>query len=676
MKRPLALLTMLVHGHGSQAFSALRNSVVVLIFLPIMLPVALQAQTIEWGKIPREHLEMKTFPDDTNATAIILADIGEVKFNRDFRMEYTRHRRIKILTEAGYDWGDVHVAFYKDDGLQKLSKGDIEGQTFLLRPDGSVKRTKLEGKSVHEEDVDGKTHRMRFTLPALSPGCVIEYKFKIVSKHGAFLEDWTFQSDEPTLWSEFRAEIPQFYHYVMWYQGINQFDVQNNETYPWPPTLTQPYQFKCTKFFWAMRDVPALRSEPFLTSLEDHRQKVSFQLAKVIFPGQSPREFLKTWDTVAEELNEDDSFGKQIERHKVLRQQAQKLVAGINSSEEKIRAIYNYVKSTMVWDGEQSVSCEKDLDDAFEAKRGNTAEIALMLTGMLRAAGVEAHPVLLRTREKGHLIRRYPIVTQFNYVLTYANTDGKEYLLDATDPLRPMHLLPEEVLNTAGWVVVKGERFVPVPLNSGEFFNKTEVSAKLAKDGSIAGVFESVDDGYSALFDRHTLQDKSEEDYIQDGWLEDLTGAQLDSFRIQNQDSSDTALLTEAHFSSFDHTQLIGDSLIYFQPVFFGRRESNPFKSPVRRYPVDFAYPRRFIYTLNLEIPPGYTAELPEPEIQRLSNNSGQFLYLVESNDRLIRLSTALEITRTKFDTAEYRQLRDFYDNIVQWHSKPIVLKK
>lgn len=652
-----------------------RNSIFVLTSVSTMIPIAIQAQTTEWGNIPQEHLEMTTFPNDTNATAIILADIGEVKFNRDYRMEFTRHRRIKILTEAGYDWGDVRIPFYADDGLQKLYKGEIEGQTFLLKPDGSVKRTKLKKESIHEEDVDRKFHRMRFTLPVLAPGCVIEYKYKITSKYGTFLEDWAFQSSEPTLWSEFRAEIPQFLHYMMWYQGISQFDVQKKESYSWPPTLTNRYSYKCTKFVWAMRDVPALRSEPFMTTLEDYRLKIRFQLSKVVFPGQSPREIMKTWDELAEGLMEDESFGKQIERHKVLREQAKKLVTGSERSEKKMRAIYNYVRSTMVWDGKHRVYCEKGLDDAFEAKHGNTAEISLMLTGMLRAAGVEAHAVLLSTRKHGQLIKRYPILTQFNHVLTYAKIGSKEYLLDATDPLRPINLLPEDVLNKAGWIVTKGEKFVPVPITSGEFLNKTEVSAKLTNDGTITGVFESVDDGYSALFDRHTLQGKSEEDYIHDGWLEDLTGAQLDSFRIENQDSTDAGLLTKAYFSSHDHAQVIGDSLIYLQPVFFGRRETNPFKSPMRTFPVDFTYPRRLIYTLNLELPAGYTAELPEPEIRRLPNNGGQFLYLVETKDQMVRLTTTLEITRTEFDTSEYQYLRSFYDNIVKWHSKPIVLK-
>ena len=58
---------------------------------------------IKWGDIPQEHLEMDHYAPDTNAAVVILADYGDVYFEGDGEMVFERHRRIKILTEAGYD---------------------------------------------------------------------------------------------------------------------------------------------------------------------------------------------------------------------------------------------------------------------------------------------------------------------------------------------------------------------------------------------------------------------------------------------------------------------------------------------------------------------------------------------------------------------------------------------
>jgi hypothetical protein len=151
---------------------------------------------------------MKTFLQDTNAMAVILSDVGEVVFDNQFAMIFKRHQRLKILTKAGFDWGNVGVTYYAKEQFQRIT--DVEGQTFNLAADGSVRKDKLDKKSIFDEDVDGEYRWRRFTLPALEPGSVIEYRYSVNSKSGAFhfLREWTFQNAEPTRWSEFRAEIP------------------------------------------------------------------------------------------------------------------------------------------------------------------------------------------------------------------------------------------------------------------------------------------------------------------------------------------------------------------------------------------------------------------------------------------------------------------------------------
>jgi hypothetical protein len=52
---------------------------------------------------------------------------------------------------------------------------------------------------------------------------------------------------------------------------------------------------------------------------------------------------------------------------------------------------------------------------AYKDKTGNVAEINLMLTAMLRYAGLNANPVLVSTRSNG--IAMFPNRTAFNYVI-------------------------------------------------------------------------------------------------------------------------------------------------------------------------------------------------------------------------------------------------------------------
>ncbi|MGH7601341.1 MAG: DUF3857 domain-containing protein, partial [bacterium] len=353
----------------------------LMIFLLTGTRLLAQDKPMKWGEVPRADLEMAQFPADSNAAAVILCDYGEVEFTgSDFEMVYRRHRRIKILSEAGYKWGGFALQYYAKENWQRVR--DIEGQTLKLAADGTVQREKLDKKSIFDENVDGEFRRIRFTLPNLSPGAVVEYRYTVRSQNGTFLHDWEFQTGEPTRWSEFRAEIPQVLHYVMIRPTSIAFAIDESATRPIPPaTLNVPYTLKVLAKRWAMKDVPALREEPFMTTPDDYRAKLRFQLSKVVWPGELPISIMNTWEKLAEDLMSYESFGGQIERHGVLRRQAEALVAGMSNPEEKLRTIYDYVRATMNWNGEYGFYTDVDLDKAFQARRGGGPEIALMLTG-------------------------------------------------------------------------------------------------------------------------------------------------------------------------------------------------------------------------------------------------------------------------------------------------------
>ena len=650
----------------------------ILIFHPAVFA---QQPQIKWGDIPRADLEMKSFPEDSNAAAVILFDLGKVWFSGDFKMTFERHRRIKILTEGGYEWADYSIGYYAKDKIQWVT--DVEGQTISLAADGSVKKTKLDKKSIFNEDVDGTRRRIRFTLPALAPGAIIEYRYKVHSSNPIYLHDWEFQSGEPTRWSEFRAEVPGVLQYVQVRQGVLKFDIAETEEQNWSPMLAyaataKQYNLKIMAHRWVMKDLPALRDEPFMTTVDDYRAKIHFQLASVTWPGLPPDKVMNTWEKLAEDLMSHQSFGEQIERHKILRQQAEALVAGLTDPEAKMRAIYDYVRTNIAWNEERGIFTEIDLDKAYAARRAGGPEIALMLCGMLRFAGFEAHPVLVSTRDNGKIIQLYSIIAQFNHVLTYAKIGARSFLLDATDPLRPCDLLSVQALNEVGWLVdKKNPRWVDI-VSPGVASQNTMVLAALGSDGAITGRLTSTEAGYRALFSRRGLRDKkdNEEEYIRETWLKDFAAAQVDSFTITNRDSTKLPLISAVNFSTAEYAQAAGDN-IYLNPIFFHRQNENPLKLPERTFPVDYAYGRKTNYALDLSLPEGYSVqELPADVTLALPKNGGVFRRHMEVSENRLHVESHFAINRTRFDSSEYESLQNFYDRIVAAQAEQIVLKR
>jgi len=631
---------------------------------------------MKWGEVPRADLEMTAFPADTNATAVILCDYGEVSFSgSEFELNLFHHQRIKILTEAGYKKGEISITFYAKESWQRVN--DLEAQTIFLAKDGSVRREKLDKKSIFNEDVDGSVRRWRFTFPALARGCVIEYRYKMISRGGTFLHDWDFQTDEPTRYSEFRAEIPNVLQYVMIRPLFFDFAIDAKEERVVPGVMFgTSHTLPLTSHRWAMRDVPALRQEPYMTAIDDYRARIRFQLSKIVWPGEMPVTIMNTWEKVAEDLMLSESFGLQIGSHGALRKQAETLVAGITEPEQKMRAIYDYLRATMVWDETRGIYAS-DLGKAFQARRGGGPEIALMLTSMLRAAGLDAHPLLISTRDHGKPAPLYSALAQFNHAMTYVKIGAREHLLDATDPVRPDNLLPVPALNGMGWVVdKKNPRWVNIN-TTGTFVRLTSVIAKLAADGSIQGYFEASESGYGGLLGRITLRGKKkDEEYVRDGWLKELAGAKLDSFRISNRDSSIAPLTTKAHFSTTENVQVAGDNM-YFNPIFFDREDKNELTQPERNFPVDFAYSLKFVYMLNLTLPEGCTVlELPKSSTLNLPRDFGQFRRLATVEGNKLQLTSQITIRKPRFEPHEYKMLREFFDRVVAAHAEQVVLKR
>jgi Domain of Unknown Function with PDB structure (DUF3857) len=166
-------------------------------------------------------------PITDSSGAIILADIGQVQFvgndHGGFSYVFQHHRRVKIQNKKSFnDLATVHIELYspKDDP-EKLDK--VSASTYNLE-NGQVTEIKLERKDVFEDRQIGDWTQMRFTLPGVREGSIIDYAYTVTSQYYVFLPTWQFQSERyPCLWSELMVEIPQLFFYTVVKQGIQHY---------------------------------------------------------------------------------------------------------------------------------------------------------------------------------------------------------------------------------------------------------------------------------------------------------------------------------------------------------------------------------------------------------------------------------------------------------------------
>jgi hypothetical protein len=640
-----------------------------------------------WNPIAPADFKSRDQVDDPDATAIILADIGSATFAGEFEVVMERGRRVQLLVESAYEaWGTVDIPFYAKDKHQRVSH--IEGQTYRLTSGGTIERVQLDKKSIFVEDVlDGEYGRVRFTMPALSPGCIVEYRYTITSDSPAYLQEWQFQTSEPTLWSEFSAEIPVVLNYKIAIQGITQFDLDESAEGQWPlglayGNMAQLANIGTTTRRFAMRNMPALREEPFITTLDDYCARIRFQLSEYQFPGQAPEQFLPTWEELARNLMKDRTMGAQFGRKlgtRDIEKRARALTESVSDPEAKLQAVYDDVRTTIDWDGTHAVFADKDLDDLLISKRGSSAEIGLLLTDLLRASSIEAHPVLVSTRSHGSIVEVYPILSQFNTVMTYVKIGNREWLLDATDRHRPMNLLPFEGLNDRAWVVDADKpKWVKIA-RPGLRQRQIVVSAALAEDGSITGTLQAMNGGYSALRERHALDDvngqRQSEDYVRDQWLKILENLTIESFEFGNREAPNMPLVVNCTFVTQPGSD--GSAGFLLPAVWVKPVDQNPLNAAQRKFPIDLGCGIDEIYTLRLDVPEGLASpSLPDPIDYDLPGGDGGFHQRAFQNGSQIEVSSHLRLQRTLYKPDEYPALRELFEAAVAGHAQQLAIAR
>ena len=446
------------------------------LILLLAIPVICNAQKppVKFGDISIEDLKMTHYAKDSSAEAVVLADYGETTMeysqSEGFVLKFERLTRIKILTKDGLDWADFTVRLYHDGSNDEKMNG-LKAVTYNLE-NGKTVQSKLKNDAVFKEKQDANRDIMKMTLPNAKVGSIVEVTYSVRSDFLFNLQDWEFQSTIPVVWSEYRVRIPEYFNYEKYMQGYIQLAVNENTTASNSINLVskersegrggvqtefsqEKIDFQETRFRWAAKDVPAFKSEPFITTYRDYISKMNFELAYTKFPNSAIKNYMGTWEDINKRYAESSDFGGEVTGNGFLKNKVEEITAGMKTPEEKIASICNYVKQNILWDGTSRKFLTTTIRKVLDEKKGNSAEINLLLASMLEKAGLSAYPVLSSTRDHGFLREEIPVSSQFNYVICAVKVADKFILLDATEKFLPVGVLPERCLNGKGFLVSK-----------------------------------------------------------------------------------------------------------------------------------------------------------------------------------------------------------------------------
>jgi Transglutaminase-like superfamily/Domain of Unknown Function with PDB structure (DUF3857) len=666
-----------------------KKTLIVLLLISFSI---LNAQKLELGKVTIEELQQKTHPKDSSAVAAILFKKGKVTFDYSqdsgFDMSTEVLVKIKVYKKEGYEWANKGVRYFIGN-VQKESVLFSEAVTYNL-VDGKIVKTKLKSDGEFDEKINKYWGMKKISMPNVKEGSILEYRYVLRSPGIGALKEWDFQTSIPVNYSEFKTYIPEYFTYNTNQKGsifpkvtVEKFPKSINYTYreaSAPGELLahsssqEKLEFIETKTTYIAENLPAMKEEAFVNNIDNYTSSLSNELSMVSYPNSPLKSYSTDWESVTKTIYDYDGFGTELNKTGYFEDDINALIKDITSPEERIAKIFNYVKSKVKWNDYYDYTCDEGVKKAYKQGTGNVAEINLMLTAMLRHAGLTANPVLVSTRSNG--IAFFPNRNAYNYVIAAVEIENDLILLDATEKYSVPNVLPLRDLNWFGRLIRKNGSSTQVDLTPKTFSKEvTNMAFVINPDGSIAGKLRSQATDHSALLFRQKNSILTNDSYLEKLENENNNIDISDYVRENNLDCGKPIIETFT-FKDTKDVEIIGGKM-YISPLLFLNYKENPFKQEKREYPVDFGYPTQDRYNIAIDIPEGYQVEtMPAPLNLGTTDNISAFKYNIANIGNKIQVTITADINAAIVPTDYYVILKDFFQKMIDKQNEKIVLKK
>ena len=634
----------------------LQKTTVFVIFFFIYTISYSQSEFPAFGSFSAEEINLKQCSFDPEADAIILLDKAVVTHDDDYHLVTERRIRIKILNETALDRANIIIPFYNKDDIEYLSK--IEAYTFNF--DGSRQTSiQVDKKSIHTEKTTNYYSLIKFAMPAVKAGSIIEYHYISTMKHYGYLDEWEFQSDLPTVKSNYFLQILPGREFA--------YTIQKKPTLN---IVVKPMGDQ-GKIYFEMNNIPALRIEPYMDAPRDYIQKVMFQLSGYTTRSGNKQEVNTTWKSLAYELATEKAFGSQLDKDLKI-DEVKALLLLQNSQLGKLKTIYDQVHKNITWNGYETKFAPDGLKPVWDRKKGGAGEINLLLVNLLNAAGIEAYPVLAAERDFGRVDTTYPFIDRFNKTIVFAIADGKQYVLDATQENCPPGLTPYPLLNTVGFLVDKKKyNLIMIAPGNKSYRNVVTIKGTMDAKGLVTAEAGVRSYEYARQLRLNAIKNNRGK-FMNDNFEKPYEGLTIDSFLIIPPASDSIPLELNVKFK-----QQLNESggFVFLNTNLFTGLEKNPFISSIRFTNVNFGFPYNVSVEETIKLPQGIKIDLPQDKTVVLDDNKIKATRQVRLENGELKVTIQFIQTTTLVPSEGYGPLKDFYKKMTDMLNEPLVLK-
>jgi transglutaminase-like putative cysteine protease len=540
-------------------------------------------------------------------------------------------RRLRdALREFGMPFVPDEHRLELEAALRQAADGTVGGPTDV--------RTVAPGG--RQDGVYTNVQRRIVSFDDLAEGDVVLVRWRsddvvVHNPFGDFFGDIrTFQSALPTLAAEYELSVPATRPLVTFEKGIP------------APTVSEADGVR--RYRWAARDLPPIVWEPRMPGYPEVGAYVNASTFE-------DWEQLHGWYT--------DLVREQRELDEVIRRTVREVTDGVEDPREKVRRLYGWVTANTRYVGiEFGIHGFKpySVTQVFRRGYGDCKDKTFLLVAMLAEAGVEAWPVLLRTRDRGLLEPRPATLWAFNHVITYV--PDLDLYLDPTNEAagsEALHPLDQDAL---GLLVRDGgeHRIVRTPvLPADANTDLAEATLRLAPGGDATLTFRQTWTGHLATTARQLLHDASRrEEELERLLASEFPGATVSALGTTGIEAPEEPVAVEVT-AAIPVAARVADGRLRLPVVLFPSGLAGLVGQSERVHPLLLDYRRSERLRVRVEPPAGFLADRP-PEGGVVESPFGRYELTVTRDGPAVVVDGALRLDVVRVTPEEFPAFRTF----------------
>ncbi len=399
-------------------------------------------------------------------------DHGTFTLTPDGQHGYRYHFSGLILNEDAMDWGSLSIQYKEgrntariieahsyspENGIQSLAPNDI--QTSSPSQDGEFFSTDL--KNVNA------------VIPGAEVGSLIDFVLEFNTPEPEvpelFMPAFYFQGDIPVLSSRLDIVVPKDIKLKYWTEN-------------WPDSVpeapnTQVIEVageSMNRYRWHLKDMQPTVDEPMSPP------------ASEVVPA--------VFTTIVQDWSELDKLVGTMQKERIqvtdeIKALAQKLTADCGTDAERVANLYHWVQKNIRY-----ISIKSSLSSGWSGHPapqtlaqgyGDCTDKSILFSALLRAVGIDANPVVVRTNDEGLFRPRYPVI-KCNHCITKVFLDSRAIYLDATSQDHRYPALRADDHGVMAFDFIKSVyEEVPVPSPGQADARHVEEKVELRADGRV-----------------------------------------------------------------------------------------------------------------------------------------------------------------------------------------------